>query len=144
MIALVDHAIDVAQVEASVRDASCGAVLVFVGTTRDTFDDRPVLRLEYEAYVALAQAELMAIASEIGARWPGARAALVHRLGVVPVTEASVVIAVATPHRADAYDASRYAIEALKARVPIWKKEVYDDGHAWKANAAIHEDPTGT
>lgn len=144
MITLVDHPIDVAMVEASVYDPSCGAVLVFVGTTRDTFDGRAVVRLEYEAYVALAQAELMAIASEIGARWPGARAALVHRLGLVPVGEASVVIAVATPHRADAYDASRYAIEALKARVPVWKKEVYEDGHTWKANAPIHEDPTGS
>lgn len=134
MIALVDHVIDVAAIEASVRSPACGAVLVFVGTTRDSSDGRPVLRLEYEAYDKLAIAEMTAIASEIQARWADARCAMVHRIGLVPIGEASVVIAVATPHRGPCYEASRYAIEALKARVPIWKKEVYADGHAWRAN----------
>lgn len=112
-----------------------GAQLLFVGVTRAHFDGRAVVQLEYEAYAALAEAELAAIVAECEATWPGARVAITHRLGVVPLGEASVVIAVSTPHRDAAYAASRYAIEALKARVPIWKKEVYTDGSAWKANA---------
>jgi molybdopterin synthase catalytic subunit len=112
-----------------------GAQLLFVGVTRAHFDGRPVVQLEYEAYAPLAEAELAAIIGECEAQWPGARVAITHRLGVVPLGEASVIIAVATPHRDAAYAASRYAIEALKARVPIWKKEVYTDGSAWKANA---------
>lgn len=112
-----------------------GAQLLFVGVTRAHFDGRPVVQLEYEAYAPLAEAELAAIVAECEATWPGARVVMVHRLGVVPLGEASVVIAVSSPHRDAAYAASRYAIEALKARVPIWKKEVYTDGSAWKANA---------
>ena len=127
--------LDVAAIEASVRADGCGAVLVFVGTTRDTFEGRAVLRLEYEAWESAANAELDAIIGEVSERWPGAKCLITHRVGVVAVGEPSVVIAVATPHRAACYEASRYAIETLKARVPIWKKEIYADGSEWKANA---------
>lgn len=133
---LTHEPIDVACVEAAVRTDTCGAELVFVGTTRDTFEGRPVIRLEYEAWESAAERELAAIEEDVAARWPGAVVRIVHRLGVVPVGEPSVVIAVATPHRAACYEASRHAIEALKARVPIWKKEIYADGSDWKANAA--------
>lgn len=133
---LTHEPIDVARVEAAVRTDTCGAELVFVGTTRDTFEGRPVIRLEYEAWESAAERELAAIEEDVAARWPGAVVRIVHRLGVVPVGEPSVVIAVATPHRAACYEASRHAIEALKARVPIWKKEIYADGSDWKANAA--------
>ena len=108
--------------------------MLFVGVTRDNFEGRDVVRLEYEAYDALAIDQMQSIANEIAQRHPGARTAMVHRLGLVPVGEASIVIAVGTPHRAAAYEASRYAIDTLKERVPIWKKEIYGDGSAWKAN----------
>ena len=135
MFALTDGPIDVDAVRVAVSSPTAGAVLVFHGVTRDHFDGREVVRLEYQAYAEMAVAELEAIGASVAEQWPGARTAIVHRLGVVPVTEASVVIAVSTPHRAECYEASRYAIDRLKMRVPIWKREVYRDGSAWKANA---------
>ncbi|MEN0061572.1 MAG: molybdenum cofactor biosynthesis protein MoaE [Myxococcota bacterium] len=135
MVELTDQAIDVAAVRASVSDDGFGAILVFEGVGRNHFDGRPVTHLEYEAYPEMAVPVLQAIADEVAEKWPGAKASLVHRTGPVAIGEPSVVIAVATPHRAECYDASRYAIEALKERLPVWKKEIYDDGSAWKANA---------
>jgi molybdopterin synthase catalytic subunit len=96
-----------------------------------------VERLEYEAYGGMAEREMAQIGSRIADRWPGVRVAMVHRLGVVAVGEASVVIAVSAPHRGEAYAASRFAIDELKAHVPVWKKEVYADGSVWKANAEV-------
>lgn len=133
MLALVDGPIDVAAVRAAVSDPGFGAILVFEGVGRDTFDGRPVLRLEYEAWPEMVVPALARIAAEASDRW-GARVAIVHRTGVVAIGEPSVVIAVGTPHRAACYEASRHCIEALKASVPIWKKEIYADGSAWKAN----------
>ena len=135
MFALTPDPIDVSAVRDAIADPRFGAILVFEGVARDSFDGRPVVELAYEAYEAMAVPELERIGAEIATRWPGARTAIVHRTGVVPVEEPTVVIAVGTPHRAACYEASRYALEALKARVPIWKKEVYSDGSAWKANA---------
>ena len=134
MIALVAGPIDVAAVIASVGDPAQGAILVFLGVGRADFDGRPVLSLAYEAYPAMALPELHKIAAEIAVNWPGAKTAIVHRTGAVAIGEASVVIATSTPHRAACYEANRYAIEALKARVPVWKKEIYGDGSAWKEN----------
>ena len=134
---LVDGPIDEASVRAAVAHPSCGAVLVFVGVSRE---DRPaghggpVRRLFYEAYAPMAEAEITRILDEARATWAGARIAVVHRVGEVPIGEASVVIAVATPHRDDAYAASRFVIDTLKRRVPIWKQEGFDDGTRWKAN----------
>jgi molybdopterin synthase catalytic subunit len=136
MFRLQHDAIDPSALLRAVGDDGNGAALLFVGLTRDHFDGRPVVRLEYEAYEPLALKELEAIGAELQARHPGARVAIVHRLGLVPTGQASVMIAVSTPHRGECYEASRYAIEALKERVPIWKKEVYADGSAWKANTA--------
>jgi molybdopterin synthase catalytic subunit len=134
MIAILDHSIDVASVTAAVSHASAGAELVFLGVAREDFHGQLVKSLSYEAYPQLALPEMQRIADEVAERWPGARVAIVHRTGPVAIGEASVVIAVSTPHRAACYEASRYAIDALKARVPIWKKEIYADGSAWKAN----------
>ncbi len=136
MIALVEGPIDVATVRAAVDDPAFGAVLVFEGVAREDFDARRVVRLAYEAWPEMAIPVMEAIAAEVCTRWP-AKVAMVHRTGEVPITEASVVIAVATPHRAECYEASRFAIDALKARVPVWKKEIYEDGSAWKANAPV-------
>lgn len=134
---LVDGPIDEAALRAAVNHASCGAVVVFAGVSREDRPEGhggPVRRLFYEAYAEMAERELAAIVAEAEARWPGARIALQHRLGEVPIGEASVVIAVATPHRDAAYAASRYLIDALKVRVPIWKREGFDDGGRWVAN----------
>ena len=134
MISIQWDPIDIASVEACVHSSDCGAVLVFVGRTRDNFLNKKVLRLEYEAYEGMAIKEMKKIQSEIMERWAQAKVAMVHRLGEVGIGEASVVIAVATPHRDACYQASRYAIDNLKQRVPIWKKELYEDGAQWKAN----------
>lgn len=134
MFAIVDGSIDVAAVQQAVEHPSIGAVLLFLGVGRQDADGKPVLKLAYEAWAEPAEAELRKIGAEIAAQWPGSRVAIVHRTGEVAIGEASVVIAVGTPHRPACYEASRYAIEALKARVPIWKKEIYADGSAWKAN----------
>jgi molybdopterin synthase catalytic subunit len=136
--------LSVDEVCAKVADDDHGATIAFVGTTRrTTFGQRTVL-LEYEAYVPMALKTLEQISEEIGARWPGARCAISHRIGAVPVGETSVVIAVSTPHRADCYEASRYAIERLKQIVPIWKKEIWEDGSEWKGAQTGPWNPLGT
>uniref|UniRef100_T1JGT0 Molybdopterin synthase catalytic subunit n=1 Tax=Strigamia maritima TaxID=126957 RepID=T1JGT0_STRMM len=121
-----------------VVSASCGAVATFVGTTRDHFQDRRVERLEYDAYVPMAEKEIRRICGRIRDQWAVENIAAVHRIGAVPIRDASVVIAVSSEHRAAALAATSYAIDALKAKVPIWKKEIYaDDRHSaeWKENA---------
>lgn len=121
---------------AAVVDPSAGAVASFVGVTRDTFEGKRVTRLEYEAYEPMAVAELRRLCASLHARWTLCRVALAHRTGPVPVGEVSVVICVSSAHRAEALDAVRFAIDSLKASVPIWKKELYEGGDAeWKANA---------
>ena len=130
---LVDEPIDVAAAERAVAAPGCGAVLLFLGTVRDHHQGRAVRRLTYSAYRPMALKVLERIAAELEAEDPGLRVAIVHRLGDVPVVEASVVIAVASPHRQAAYEASRLALERLKREVPIWKREHYDDGDvAWR------------
>lgn len=111
-----------------VRDTGHGAVLLFLGTVRDRNDGRPVTGLRYEVYEAMARAELEAIVREAVARAPGAAIAVEHRVGDLAVSEIAVAIAVAAPHRAEAYEASRYVIEEIKRRLPIWKDERYADG----------------
>ncbi len=134
MLRLTDAAIDPRVVEAAVARPDAGAVLTFVGVTRNHFEGRAVLGLEYEAYAELAVPVMRDIAEEAQKRWPGARLAMVHRTGTVAIGEASVVISVSAPHRGDCYAASRFAIDALKQRVPVWKKEHYADGSMWKEN----------
>ena len=136
MFGLQEGPIDVATVRRAVSNPRFGAILVFEGVTRDNFDGREVAQLAYEAYPEMAIPALEAIGQQIAKRWPGAKCAIVHRVGICPVEEASVVIAVGTPHRPACYEASRFALEELKAQVPIWKKEIYADGSAWKANTS--------
>jgi molybdopterin synthase catalytic subunit len=134
MFEIVAHPIDVDRVRRAVDDPGFGAILVFEGVARDTFAGRGVVELAYEAYAPMAVGVMEEIGADIAARWPGARTAIVHRVGHVAIGEPTVVIAVGTPHRAECYAASRHALEELKARVPVWKKEIYTDGSAWKAN----------
>jgi molybdopterin synthase catalytic subunit len=114
----------------AVRHPGAGAVVLFLGTVREHSRGREVQRLEYEAYDALARAEMARIAAQVEDRW-GARIAMVHRTGVLAIGEISVAIAVAAPHRREAFEAGRYAIDTLKQTVPIWKKEVWESGAEW-------------
>ena len=105
-----------------------GAALLFWGVVRNENDGRAVSSLEYQAYGQMAEREMLRIADEARARFGTGAIHVVHRIGLLRVGEASVAIAVASPHRAEAYDASRYVIEELKRRVPVWKREGYVDG----------------
>ena len=108
-----------------------GAITTFIGTVRELTHGKKTLFLIYEAYEAMAVKKLEQIGSEIEERWEGSRVAITHRVGRLDITDVAVVIAVSTPHRADAYEANRYAIERIKEIVPIWKKEHWEDGEAW-------------
>ncbi len=141
--ALVDGPIDVAAVESGIADPSCGAVLLFVGTVRDSHTDRAVAGLTYSAYRTMAEKVLDRIVGDLEAAGDGLRVAIVHRLGEVSVGEASVVIATASPHRHAAYEASRSALERLKREVPIWKRERYADGDAvWREEESLLSRPS--
>lgn len=113
---------------AAVAGPECGATCLFLGTVRDGPEDGGVTGIEYTAYETMAAAELDRITADARRQWPGVRLALRHRLGLVPTEEASIGIAAAAPHRADAFAACRYVIEEVKRRVPIWKKELRADG----------------
>ena len=134
--ALVDGPIDVEGLERTVAGTGHGAIVTFVGRARDRADDeRAVVELEYEVYREMAASVLSEIAREAEERW-GAAVAVVHRHGMVPIGEAAVVIVTAAMHRAEAYEASRFVIEAIKERLPIWKRERFADGTEWKRPGA--------
>jgi len=127
---LTDRPIDVGQLLADVASAGAGGTVVFLGTVRRSAEDGDIEAIEYSAYHEMADAEFERIAAEAAAQWPRARVALRHRLGLVPLGEASVVIVTAAPHRAEAYAASRFLIEETKRRAPIWKKERFVSGQS--------------
>ena len=127
MMDLTRHPIDVADLLAAVQSAERGGTCVFLGTVRN---DADVTGIEYSAYDDMALAEIERILSEAHDRWPGSRVKLQHRLGLIPVGEASIAIAAAAPHRDAAFAACRYVIEEVKKRLPIWKKELRGDGSA--------------
>jgi molybdopterin synthase catalytic subunit len=122
--------LDLPQLAREVARPDCGAAVLFLGTTRDHHDGRRVVRLAYEAYPAMALPALEAIERAALEQFAIASCRIVHRLGEVPVTEASVVVAVAAPHRAAAFDACRWAMDELKRSAPIWKRELFEDGGA--------------
>lgn len=117
-----------------VTNPHSGATLIFVGTVREWTRGRRTVFLEYEAYPEMAIAQMERIGREIDQQWPGTRTVIVHRVGRLEISEASVIIAIATPHRADSFSACRHAIERLKQIVPIWKKEIWEDGEEWVGN----------
>jgi molybdopterin synthase catalytic subunit/molybdopterin converting factor small subunit len=128
--------LDAEALEAELADHRYGAVVTFVGRARDHADDgRTVLELEYEAYGPMAERVLAEIASQAEERWDAA-VTVVHRVGSVAIGEAAVVIVTAAPHRGEAYEASRFVIEAIKERLPIWKRERFADGSEWKRPGA--------
>src|SRR5947199_7021712 len=112
----------------AVRRPGCGAVVTFLGTVRDLTDGRTTTALDYEAYPAMAEKKLAEIEQETRRRWPVGEMALIHRLGRLDVGEVSVAVAVSCPHRAEAFEACRFAIDRLKVIVPVWKKENWADG----------------
>jgi molybdopterin synthase catalytic subunit len=128
---IVDRSIDLAALDRAVRDPRAGAVVVFVGTTRNENAGRRVRRLEYEAFASMATKEMRALAAQARRRWPLRKVAMAHRIGVVPVGQASVAIAVSSGHRGEAFEACRWLIDRLKEIVPIWKKEHYRGGEVW-------------
>ena len=133
---LTDEPIDVAALEASVARPGHGAVLTFVGRARDaSHDGRAVTELEYEVFAEMAMPVLDEIIGEAESRF-GVAVAVVHRFGVVPVGEAAVAIVSAAAHRAEAYESNRFVIEAIKERLPIWKRERFADGSEWKRAGA--------
>ncbi|HEY6222520.1 MAG TPA: molybdenum cofactor biosynthesis protein MoaE, partial [Gemmatimonadales bacterium] len=113
---------------AEVAAPELGGTCLFLGTVRDGPDDGAITGIEYSAYEAMAVAELERILEETRRQWPTARVAVRHRLGLVATEEASIGIAAAAPHRADAFAACRYVIEQVKERLPVWKKELRADG----------------
>ncbi len=123
--------LDARRIEAAVAHKGAGAICTFTGVVRDSSRGRSVTHLEYEAYAEMASAEMRRIASEIAERWPEARVAMAHRTGRLEIGEASVVVSVSCPHRAEAIDACRWGIDRLKESVPIWKKEHATDGSFW-------------
>lgn len=134
---LIAGPIDVGALEAAVVDLEHGAVVTFVGRARRRADDgREVVELEYEVYAEMAEKVLAEIVGEANERWPGSVTTVVHRTGVVPLGEAAVAIVTAAPHRTDAYEVNRHVIEAIKQRLPIWKRERFADGSEWKRPGA--------
>ena len=169
LVELTREPLDVGAISASVTHPSTGATSLFVGTTRDNFEGKHVVRLEYEAYESMARKQLAALCTELRIKWTEIHSiAIHHRLGLVEAEQASVVIAISSPHRKDALQvgpvslsiypplialgsalippysqAVEHCIERLKATAPIWKKEVYSEGAGqWKANKECQWAPT--
>jgi molybdopterin synthase catalytic subunit len=141
---IVHTPLDPASLLAEVGNTANGASVLFVGTVRDVNDGRAVSGIEYTAYEAMARTELDAIVDEAASRYGTNDIVVEHRVGRLGLGEASVAIAVAHPHRAEAYEASRFVIEELKRRVPIWKREEYLDGtREWIDPTASRAEVTG-
>ncbi|CAM2971118.1 molybdenum cofactor biosynthesis protein MoaE [Paenibacillus sediminis] len=136
--------LSVEEISKKVITANHGATLSFIGTTREMTGELRTVYLEYEAYIPMALSMMQQIGDEIEGKWPGTRIAIGHRIGKVDITEISVVIAVSSPHRSECYEASRYAIDRLKHIVPIWKKEIWDDGSEWQGHQLGPWDPTAS
>ena len=133
MIKLTSEPIIVNEVIDSVYDAGAGAVDVFIGSVRNKTSEKKVVRLEFEAYEKMALSEMEKIATAAKKKWPVCQLSIVHRVGKLNLGDLPVVIAVSTPHRPDAFEACRYVIDTLKQTVPIWKKEIFEDGEVWVA-----------
>ena len=135
---MVDEPIDAAALVREAVSPADGAALLFLGVVREENEGRAVSRLEYSAYAPMAEREMLRIAAEARERFGTGAIRMVHRVGMLEVGEASVAVVVAAPHRGQAYEASRYAIEELKKRVPVWKREGYVEGDtAWVAGFSL-------
>ena len=128
---IVKDPISIEEITNKVIRNEAGAVTTFIGTVREFTYGKRTLSLEYQAYEKMAVKMLEQIGREINEKWDDAKVAITHRIGKLEITEIAVVIAVSTPHRKDAYAANEYAIERIKQIVPIWKKEIWEDGELW-------------
>ncbi|GAB4817547.1 hypothetical protein N2152v2_004593 [Parachlorella kessleri] len=131
---VLEEPLDILQYTKLVSDPGAGAIASFTGVTRDTFQGKAVEKLEYEAYVPMALKKLLEICRTACDRWNLKKVAVAHRTGTVHIGEASVIIVASSPHRRDALEACHWAIDELKATVPIWKKEFFEGGEVWKEN----------
>ena len=131
MIKITEKPIDLQKVIDTVSSLGAGALNVFIGTVRNTANGKNVVWLEYEIYESMAVAEIRKIIDEAANRWPLLGCAVSHRIGTLKPGEVSVAIAVSSPHRKDSFDACQYIIDTLKEKVPIWKKEIFEDGEEW-------------
>ena len=138
MIELTSDTLDPERTTAKVRRDTNGAVVTFLGTTRDNFEGKAVLTLEYEAFDEMALKKLEEVRQELMAEFGLEQVAISHRIGTVGIGEISLVVAIGSPHREDAFNACHKAVDRIKEVVPIWKKEVYQDGSRWVACEA-HE-----
>ena len=130
---LTEQTLDAQLVIQLVAEPQQGGLVVFIGNVRNNTKDKKVLRLEYEAYQPMALSEMEKIRQSVLQKWPQSRIAIHHRVGTLAIGEAAVIIAVSTPHRAQAFEACQFAIDTLKEQVPIWKKEIFEDGEVWVA-----------
>jgi molybdopterin synthase catalytic subunit len=128
MVRLTREPIDYTALTEQARRPSCGGVVVFLGTVRDLTGERVTVALDYEAYAGMAEKKMAEIEEDTRRRWPVGEIVMVHRLGRLEVGDISVAVAVSCPHRTEAFDACRHAIDRLKELVPIWKKENWADG----------------
>ena len=131
MIEITDKPLDPEAITAAVRREANGAVVTFLGITRRYTGGRKALYLEYEAYQPMADNKLAEVAQEMMERWSIEDVAIAHRLGRLEIEEISLVVAVASPHRREAFDACQYAVDRIKQTVPIWKKEHFEGGEVW-------------
>jgi len=135
---ITESRLDPRAVVDAVADPSAGAVSTFIGTTRNSFQGKEVRYLEYEAYDGMAEREMAVIGTGIAERWPAITGiAIAHRIGRVDVGEASVMIAISAPHRREALEACAFGIDRLKKTLPVWKKEVFEDGEVWRENDPV-------
>ncbi|MGH2754948.1 MAG: molybdopterin synthase catalytic subunit [Actinomycetota bacterium] len=138
-VALSAEALDIGAALDAVASPACGAIASFIGTVREEPSvpanaERRVIALEYDAHPEIATRRLQEIADEACAKWDVRHLVAIHRVGLCPLGIPTVLIACSAPHRADALEACRWTIDELKASVPIWKKEIYEEGHAWVGN----------
>ncbi|MEO9964922.1 MAG: molybdenum cofactor biosynthesis protein MoaE [Reichenbachiella sp.] len=133
MIEITKEKIQVSRLIAAVSDPGAGAIDVFIGTTRNNTASKQVIKLDFEAYEPMAVKELQKIVDRAKRKWPILKYAVSHRIGVVEIGEEAVVIAVSTPHRQAAFESCKFIIDELKLTVPIWKKEIFEDGDVWVA-----------
>jgi molybdopterin synthase catalytic subunit len=129
---VVEHPLSADRVADAVSDPTAGGIVVFSGVVRNEKNSRPVKYLEYEAHAPMAEAKMREIGDGIRGRWPSVkRVAMLHRIGRLEIGESSVLIAVSASHRKEAFEACHHAIDTLKATVPVWKKEYFEDGEVW-------------
>jgi molybdopterin synthase catalytic subunit len=143
VILLTRDPLDPETLTTTVRDGANGGVVTFLGTVRNNTDGRHVLYLEYEAYEDMAEKVLARIIREVTERWNGSvHTSIAHRLGRMEIGDISLIVVVASPHRAEAFAACQHIVDRIKQDVPIWKKEVFKDGEVWVGSEGQHTPST--